>query len=256
MSYSNHPSIRFPPGTITSKLSSKMLKQPPCSKDWMHQTYMQMIQDVSYVTSHYYESPENGTSLLGSEANKVISNSKPSRLLSETDYHSAIVESTTRMNRSIKNCSPLSQFEFHNDSDEDHSSERYSSDDEEPMNDDDDEVDLCYTATTSSTDCNRKNNIYRLYREQQSLQKPFDEELETTIPIVQRSNSCRIAEYNAPYLSNTSTSGDSISSCVTQDTKAKKNKQQPNKKFTKFKRMMTKMRMAAENPFWAIDNRF
>ncbi|GAA5800371.1 hypothetical protein EDC94DRAFT_654005 [Helicostylum pulchrum] len=245
MSYSNHPSIRFPPGTITSKLSSKMLRQPPCSKDWMHQTYMQMIQDVSYVTSHYYESPENGTSLLG--ANKAISNSKPSRLLYETSCHSAIVESS-RLNRPIKNSSPLSQFEFHNDSD---NSERYSSD-EEAMNDDDDEVDLCYTATTSSTDCNRKNNVYRLYKEQQGLQKPFDEELETTIPIVQRSNSCRIAECNVTYLS--SSSGDS--SGVTQDTKAKKNKQQPNKKFTKLKRMMTKMRMAAENPFWAIDSRF
>ncbi|GAA5815361.1 hypothetical protein MFLAVUS_008868 [Mucor flavus] len=191
MSYSNYPSIRFPPGTVTSKLSSKMLKQPPCPKDWMHQTYMQMVQDVSYVTSHYYESPENGTSLLG--PNKAISNSKPSKLLSETGCHSAIIESTG-LSRPIKNSSPLSQFEFHNDSD---NSERYGSD-EEAMNDD--EVDLCYTATTSSTDCNRKNNIYRLYKEQQSLQKPFDDELDTTIPIVQRNNSCQIADYNVPYL--------------------------------------------------------
>lgn len=255
MSYSNPPSVRFPPGTITSKLSSKMLKQPPSSKDWMHQTYMQMIQDVSYVTSHYYESPENGTSLLSSGINKAISNSKPPRL-SETDCHSVIVE-TTRIDRPIKNSSPLSQYEFHNDSDGDNNSEQYSSDEEALNEDDDDEADLCYTTTTSSTDCNRKNNIYRLYKEQQSLQKPFDEELKTTIPIAQRSNSCQMADYDVPYLSNTSNSADdSTSSHVTQDTNVKKNKQQPNKKFKKFKRMMTKMRMAAENPFWAIDNRF
>ena len=64
-------SISFPPGTISSKLSSKKLKRPPSPKDWMHQTYLQMIQDVSYATSHYYESKDNGNQLLFGGPNKV-----------------------------------------------------------------------------------------------------------------------------------------------------------------------------------------
>ncbi|CEP14348.1 hypothetical protein [Parasitella parasitica] len=51
-------SIHFPLSTISSKLSSKLLKKPPSPIDWMHQSYMELIQDMSFVTIHYYESKD------------------------------------------------------------------------------------------------------------------------------------------------------------------------------------------------------
>ncbi|KAG2204563.1 hypothetical protein INT47_012622 [Mucor saturninus] len=187
-------SIQFPPGTITSKLSSKMLKNTPISNDWMHQTYMQMVQDVSYATSHYYESNENGTGLL-------INVSEPNR-----EANSSTLETIIK-NSPPKKSSPLSMYEYHDDS----------------STEDDDE---CQTYTTSSTDQNRRNNIYRLYREQQNIDKPIEEE----ITIV------KLAECDSQ----------EVSPNVTQTTS----------KYKKFKRIMTKMRMAAEKPFWAIDSHF
>lgn len=187
-------SIQFPPGTITSKLSSKMLKNVPESNDWMHQTYMEMVQDVSYATSHYYESNENGTGLL-------INVSEPNRespIVIKHNNHSP-----------LKKSSPLSMYEYHDDS----------------STEDDDE---CQTYTTSSTDQNRRNNIYRLYREQQNIDKPIEEEI-TIVKLTE----CDSQEQVSPNVTQITTS-----------------------KYKKFKRIMTKMRMAAEKPFWAIDSHF
>lgn len=199
-------SIHFPPGTFTSKLSSQKLKNAPNSNDWMHQTYMEMVQDVSYATSHYYESNENGTGLL-------INVSEPN-----TEAPRSSVTMDAILN-SPKKSSPLSMYEFH--------------DTNSSILEDNDSIteDECQTYTTSSTDDNRRNNIYRLYREQQNIDRPIEEE-EITTPIQ------TITECDSHPLEITTI-------VVTQTSKYKK-----------FKRIMTKMRMAAERPFWAIDSHF
>lgn len=226
MAYSNHSSIRFPPGTITSKLSSKLLKKPPSPKDWMHQTYMQMVQDVSYATSHYYESNKNGTGLL---INAPESNTQAVT----SEAQSATLD--TIMNLPNKS-SPLSLYVHHNnDSDEDSN------------NDEDDQSSFCHTYTTSSTDCNRKNNIYRFYKEQQSLERPIEEEGIIKIVTPYNSNCNQECDSQTSFVDSTSSA---LNVIVTQDIV------QQNKRFKKFKRIMTKMRMAAEKPFWAIDSRF
>jgi hypothetical protein len=234
-------SIHFPPGTISSKLSSRMSKKPPSPKDWMHQTYMQMIQDVSYATNHYYESTENGNSLLHG-TNKVC----PDQQQPETQYcykKSATVDDDDRISN---NSSPLPYTSRKGKERDD--SESYSSEDEESED--------CNTYTTASTDYNRKNNIFRFYREQQNLANPIDEE----------SSVIKVATpYTSSYYSSNESnidddnSSNSNGSMVTQEIDINVNtskKQQRKKKFKLLKHMMTKMKLAAEKPFWAIDSHF
>lgn len=255
MSFNHNASIRFPPGTVSSKLSSRMLKKPPSPKDWMHQTYMEMIQDVSYATGHYYESTENGNGLLHG-ANKVYPET--------THYYNNKKSATTNVadnERIPLNKSPLSMQitgSKKGKEKEELCNEEESSNNEE---DDDDQSEECHTYTTSSTDYNRKNNIFRFYREQQNLTNPIDEEssiIRVVTPYNSGSSCCSSEHNNDDDSATTSNNNSSISinssSVVTQETNIKVKSQK--KKFKMLKHMMTKMKLAAEKPFWAIDNHF
>ncbi|KAI9364641.1 hypothetical protein BD770DRAFT_469082 [Pilaira anomala] len=239
--YYSFDSIRFPPGTISSKLSNNkmMMKQPAAATDWVHQTYMEMIQDVSYATSHYYESKKNIANMMDCSSlvkDNLHTNKKPDEIRTK-------VETGTR-----NHCSPLSIHEYHI-SDNNSSN----NDDEEVIEEDDDESIFCQTITTSSTDCNRKNNIYRFYKEQQKLAAPIEEEI-IPVPYIQPNNNNNLI----------SSDDTRVPSKVNKPPPQQKQQQQqqqqqqenPKKFRRKLKRMMTKMKMAAENPFWAIDNRF
>ncbi|CAO3624357.1 unnamed protein product [Mucor hiemalis] len=257
--HSTTSTMNFPPGTFTSKLSSKKLKKPPSPKDWMHQTYLQMIQDVSYVTSHYYESTENGNHLLFGNKNCQDRNETPSPKKNATVHDTKV---DTPPTPPPKDCYLVPAKGKEKEIPEIQSSE----DDEYDEEDEDDSQ--CYNSfTTSSTDCNRKNNIYRFYREQQSLQTdPIMEEssvIRVATPYSSGSN-CNISTISNNESYSTSISGqselgqdqqlsDDCASTVTQLQHERKSKK---KKFKLLKNMMTKMKMAAEKPFWAIDSHF
>lgn len=266
-------SIQFPPGTVSSKLSSKLLKKPPSPIDWVHQSYMEMIQDVSYTTSHYYESQDNGSSILEAsvpestkhdmkqdETNNLNSSSSNN---CESFQQSATAAPTTtpplslqRLFDSTSTSPPLSSSEYQKD--------RLKQVQEEEGNittdDDDDDDDEFNTITTSSTDCNRKNNTYRFYKEQQSLERPIDE-LEDEDSNIYRVMTPHDSNYGSGFASDNSSTSIHINtpSSSTHEIKLVNQQQQqqiPKKKLKIIGKLITKMRIAAEKPFWSIDNHF
>lgn len=262
--------MNFPPGTISSKLSSKKLRKPPSPKDWMHQTYLQMIQDVSYVTSHYYESTENGNHLLF--GNKVCHDNNETHCPKKNATLHETVSNLppTPPPKDCYSSPPVIAKGKEKELPELQSGEDDGYDEED---DDDSQSEYYNSFTTSSTDCNRKNNIYRFYREQQSLQAdPIMEEssvIRVATPYSNRSNnnvsrnSSSSNDDAGSYSSSISISSselgqdrqrsDDCASTVTQSPHGHKSKK---KKFKLLKNMMTKMKMAAEKPFWAIDSHF
>ncbi|KAI8380684.1 hypothetical protein BD560DRAFT_386837 [Blakeslea trispora] len=160
-------SIRFPPATVSSKLSTKMLRKVSEPVDWIQQYHLEIIQDVPY--------------------------------------------------------SPSDQHSLSKDSESLHSIESE-----------------CHTITTTSTDGNRKNNIYQFYRQQQELMRPIDEDLPPTLPIA-----------DCIQIQDTSISPhDTMCSIEPHHAKQKK------KGLHLIKRLMTKMRDSVEKPFQSIDHRF
>jgi hypothetical protein len=265
-------SIQFPPGTVSSKLSSKLLKKPPSPIDWVHQSYMEMIQDVSYTTSHYYESKDNGSSIMEASVPELtkhdrkqdetnnLNNSSSSSC--EFSQQSATAASTTTPPLSLQRLFDSTSTPLSSSSSE-YQKDRLKQVQEEEnatTDDDDDDDDEFNTITTSSTDCNRKNNIYRFYKEQQSLARPIDE-LED-----EDSNICKIitphnSNYGSGFASDNSSSSIHIhtsSSCSHEIKLVNQQQQQqiPKKKLKIIGKLITKMRIAAEKPFWSIDNHF
>lgn len=239
MSYHDN-SIRFPPGTISSKLDSKLLKKPPSPIDWIHQSYLEMIQDVSYDTSHYYESLKGRTEPIKPGSTVVIDLGKIQS--SSTLHHQQLGVEATK--------TPSIQEEEKDT----RSKENY---------DDDDDSEYCNTNTTTSTDYNRKNNIYRYYREQQNIDRPFDDDEPvfptTTLRIMTPYSSSSIAPsmIEESHNLNLNSSNSSKSSVVTGEEDIKLPNQQPyKKKFKMIGNLITKMRITAEKPFWSIDNHF
>lgn len=284
-------SIKFPPGTITPKLSRKFLKQTPSHNDWMHQTYTQMIQDVHYATTHYYETKGNGTgSMLGDSpinqkstapgSNNRATNSLEtieesaiypdiSLCIGSNDYRDAI--KGVKSANITSNC--LSPENNHNENGSHHNGSEAingnstDEDDDEPESDD--QSVFCNTFTTSSTDCNKRNNIFRFYREQQNLQRPMDEE-EDTAAAIKILNSQNHSLNNTSNISNPTVLSliNSNSHHIT-NTQYKNKDKQPkqqqgynkdkvvmSKKVKLLKSIIAKMRSAAEKPFRVIDRHF
>ncbi|KAL0141098.1 hypothetical protein V8B55DRAFT_1513073 [Mucor lusitanicus] len=256
-------SIQFPPGTVSSKLSSKLLKKPPSPIDWVHQSYMEMIQDVSYTTSHYYESKENGSGILEASvpesarkqqlADKTYDLNSSSSSSSDQEYkmpsHSITPPlSLQRLFDSKSTSPPPSSTEYQKNrlKQVQEEEEDFSSTDEE----DGDEDDELNTITTSSTDCNRKNNLYRFYREQQNLAKPIDE-LEDEDPAIYKVMTPHSSNYGSGFASDYSQSSIHITPSSSPPLP-----QQIKSKLKIIGKLITKMRIAAEKPFWSIDNHF
>ncbi|KAI8072158.1 uncharacterized protein B0P05DRAFT_549110 [Gilbertella persicaria] len=181
-------SIRFPPVTVSSKLSSKMLRKTPTSTDWIQQSYIEMIQDISYVPCHYFISSEKQVAIDETRATLDVCGAQ---LPVPDDKYDSCLEKSSIM------------------SDEDDSDYN--------------------TITTTSTDYNRRNNMYRYYKEQELI-RSIDEE-------VHSSSLRHIVPVN-------------ILDIKEQQTKPKKNRLQVVKKLIK------KMRITAEKPFMTIDNHF
>ncbi|GAN06319.1 hypothetical protein MAM1_0119c05800 [Mucor ambiguus] len=267
-------SIQFPPGTVSSKLSSKLLKKPPSPIDWVHQSYMEMIQDVSYTTSHYYESSENGSGIL--EAS--VPESARKQQLDEThDLNSSSSSDQGYKKASHSITPPLSlQRLFDSKSvspppcSTEYQTKRLKQVREEEENlsstDEEDGDDEFNTITTSSTDCNRKNNLYRFYREQQNLARPIDE-LDDEDPAIYKVMTPHSSNYGSGFASDHSQSSIQITpssspplpqqiKLVNQQQQQQQQQQIPKKKLKIIGKLITKMRIAAEKPFWSIDNHF
>lgn len=263
--------IQFPPGTVSSKLSSKLLKKPPSPIDWVHQSYMEMIQDVSYTTSHYYESKDNGSSILEASVpestkhdgkqdktnnlNSSSSNNCESLQPSATAATTATPPiSLQRLFDSTSTPQPPSSSEYQKDR-----LKQVQEEENTTTDDDDDDDDEFNTITTSSTDCSRKNNIYRFYKEQQSLARPIDE-LEDEDSSIFKVMTPHDSNYGSGFTSDNSSASIHIntSSSPAHEIKLVNQQQQqiPKKKLKIIGKLITKMRIAAEKPFWSIDNHF
>ncbi|KAK4520038.1 uncharacterized protein ATC70_008166 [Mucor velutinosus] len=270
----NNP-IQFPPNTVSSKLSSKLLKKPPSPIDWVHQSYMEMIQDVSYTTSHYYESNENGSGILEASVPELARKQQPD----ETHYLNSSSSTDQQYKRAAHSITPPLSLQRLFDSKStspppcsaDHQKSRLKQvqEEEEDLSftdgeddDDDDDDDEFNTITTSSTDCNRKNNIYRFYREQKSLARPIDE-LDDEDPAIYKVMTPHSSNYGSGFASDHSQSSIQITPSSSppppQQIKLVNQQQQqqiPKKKLKIIGKLITKMRIAAEKPFWSIDNHF
>ncbi|CAO3614057.1 unnamed protein product [Mucor fragilis] len=268
-------SIQFPPGTVSSKLSSKLLKKPPSPIDWVHQSYMEMIQDVSYTTSHYYESNENGSGILEASVPESARKQLPDETYdsssgnssSDQQYKTATHSTTPPLSLQrlfdSKSTSPppySTEYQKNRLNQVQEEEENLSSTDDEDENDDDE----FNTITTSSTDCNRRNNLYRFYREQQNLAKPIDE-LDDEDPAMYKVMTPHSSNYGSGFASDHSQSSIQItpspSPPLAQQIKSVNQQQQqqqqiPKKKLKIIGKLITKMRIAAEKPFWSIDNHF
>lgn len=188
-------SIQFP--SNSSKLQSSSLKKPPKPIDWIQQSYIEMIEDVSF------SSPVTTPTI--QEPNKTI---------------------TIHLNEQ-KAYTHFSTIHEEEDNCCDHDSGKLL------VTEDDDISECGYTYTTSSTDYNRKNNVFQFYKEQQQLNKvcPIDEELTTFHPHPQEEE-VRIIQ-------------------------PAETKKKYKTKFKMIGRLITeKMKLTAEKPFWSIDNRF
>lgn len=262
-------SIQFPPSTVSSKLSSKLLKKPPSPIDWVHQSYMEMIQDVSYTTSHYYEPTENGSSVLEASVPESTTQQPQtetldlnSRSSSDQQYKRATHSITPplslqRLFDSKSTSPPPCSTDYQRNRLKQVQEEEDVSSTEDEDDDDDDEFN---TITTSSTDCNRKNNIYRFYREQQSLARPIDE-LDVEDPAMYKVMTPHSSNYGSGFASEHSESSIHITPSSPppppQQVKLVNQQQQiPKKKLKIIGKLITKMRIAAEKPFWSIDNHF
>jgi hypothetical protein len=217
-------SIRFPPGTVSSKLGSKLLKKPPSPIDWIHQSYLEMIQDVSYDTIHYYETPKTRS------APTITESFKP---------NATVVVDLSKIRPS--NMLPPTK-------EEEEEEEEYIGSKED---DDDTDSEYCNTNTTTSTDYNRKNNIYRYYKEQQSIDRPFDDDEPvfptTTLRIVTPYSS----SITTPSMNEEQTLHSNSSVMTPEDT------QVPSpQRYKKLRGLIRKMRLTAEKPFTSIDNHF
>ncbi|KAL9551386.1 hypothetical protein PS6_005029 [Mucor atramentarius] len=252
-------SIQFPPSTVSSKLSSKLLKKPPSPIDWVHQSYMEMIQDVSYTTSHYYESTENGYSILEASVPESTTQQPQTETL---DFNSR--SSNQQYKRATHSITPPLSLQRLFDSKKYQRSRLKQAQEEEDVSstedEDDNDDDEFNTITTSSTDCNRKNNIYRFYREQQSLARPIDE-LDGEDPAMYKVMTPHSSNYGSGFASEHSESSIHITPSSSppppQQVKLVNEQQQiPKKKLKIIGKLITKMRIAAEKPFWSIDNHF
>ncbi|KAI8647177.1 hypothetical protein BD408DRAFT_408719, partial [Parasitella parasitica] len=257
-------SIQFPPSTISSKLSSKLLKKPPSPIDWMHQSYMELIQDISYNTTHYYEIKENGSSILEASAPESRKNAtqqqetlySDSSMNNQRSSHTATTDGTATPQPSLpKLFGPKSTFLPPSSSEYQKDKLRQVQEEAQETTTDDDEDNEFNTITTSSTDCNRSNNLYRLYKEQQSIARPIDE-LENEDSAILSVATPHTSNYSSAFPSQKANLSVYAVSSPRPDHKIKlvnhQPQQMPKKKLKIIGKLITKMRITAEKPFWSI----
>ncbi|KAI9487082.1 MAG: hypothetical protein EXX96DRAFT_551747 [Benjaminiella poitrasii] len=280
--------INFPACNNTSKLSSNLLKKPPTPVNWIQQTYMEMIQDVSYVTECYHKSSGSCPSL-SVNIKRVSSNSRyvqnkaannvlviNNRQQQEIQNHETRIKHTASSIYTNDSTSlSLYQQQRYDSNHENNKNANLDTKEFEAFNmkdDNEDNSEVFNTITTSSTECNRKYNIFTIYREhQKKLEQPtgYDE-----APIIKIVESCNnkydnFRSVDGYYTNNTTTSDSKIESrivdkvnhlgCVSQTGKlgiANQTSKKRKKRLKAFNDLAFKMRMTVEKRFWFIENIF
>ncbi|KAI7901866.1 uncharacterized protein BX663DRAFT_487149 [Cokeromyces recurvatus] len=276
----NDITIDFPPSTLSSKLSSKLLKKPPSPVDWIQQSYMEMIQDASFATGYHHESLMNKNSLDllvnlkhipymshnkmnndNKKLNTCINNNNPTHHTQQPDFQcekfsgratSSIYTDKTNTNNNITSLSShdISTTEICTSNND---------------NDTDTDTDICNTFTTSSTDCNRMNNVFRIYKEQQSyVSRPTVEDESSFIKVAAPNNRNNHIKggitINTKVKSKDGDTLDKVASPCRQTTRnniqTSKISHKNKKRLKSLRNLFSKMRKTAEKPFWIIDNCF
>ncbi|CEP14343.1 hypothetical protein [Parasitella parasitica] len=254
-------SIHFPPSTISSKLSSKLLKKPPSPTDWMHQSYMELIQDMSFVTIHYYESKDNGSNILEAsvpEPRKNAIKCEESINSSPSMSKQQFLYETTADNEAISSLYNSASTSLQPSSSK-YQRDRLQEEEEQDMTTDEDDNNEFNTITTSSTDCNRRNNIYRLHKEQQNIAKTINE-MENEDPAIFKVATPHNSNHDNTFASEKSDSSVCIDPLSPHDHEIQLVNQQPQqipkKRLKLIGKLITNMRITAEKPFWSIDDHF
>jgi hypothetical protein len=195
-------SIRRAPGSFTPQLRNRHLKKPPSPIDWVEQSYIELIQDVSIMTMNYYETRINQNASLHDAAS--------------TSHHDETLSILQSLHDGIETLDCPS------------------------VDGDDDDDD--YTTASSVYDLRR--DLYQFYRDQTNEE-----------PISKMSELSLITTESAGYISPDDVS--IITTDINVQCIQRKGQYVPAQRKKKiFSRMIERMKLAAEKPFWSIESHF